>query len=273
MLGNEREATLSPGANHVDWDLDGATLSVTLKGWERSAPVDVLLMPLLMSKPGKVGDNLRLSPTDTLPVVFSGIGYGRYAVQAREHSVPGAGRGRVAGATVTLEEAQPDTEIELVLTDSRGVIRVVDERGLLVTDATVKAGEDQLMQITSGVFSLVNVPPASSVLVLAPGFTPVRRLVPSESPYDVVLTRGIQVRLHFVEGNPPIIQGILVWPGTDSPLPLHLFKVTRSPDSTEDFIVHNFPSHASVVYIPGPFDPPERHQPVRPDRNGVIRIR
>ena len=273
MLGNEREVTLSAGANYSDFDLQGATLKVTLKQWPRSAPVDISVRPVSMSRPGKVGDNLRVLPTDPLPVVFSGLSSGKYAVQAREHSAPGQEGDRVAGATVTLEDAQPETEVELVLTNSRGIVRVVDQTGVPIADATVKAGEDRLMQTSRGVFSLANVAPATSVLVSAPGFAPVLRLVPNESPFDIVLTRGSQVRLHFAGGNPPIIRGILHWPGTDSPVPLHLFTVTRLPDATGDFIVHNFPAVPGVVYIPGPFDPPERHQRVRPDANGVIQIR
>ena len=102
MLGNEREVTLSAGANYSDFDLQGATLTVTLKQWARRAPVDISVTPVSMSRPGKVGDNLRVLPTDPLPVVFSGLSYGKYAVQAREHSAPGQEGGRLAGATVTL---------------------------------------------------------------------------------------------------------------------------------------------------------------------------
>ena len=273
MLGNEREVTLSVGTNYTDFDLQGGTVKVTLKQWARRGPVDILVTPVSMSKPGKVGDSLRVLPTDPLPVVFSGLNYGKYAVQAKEHSGPGQQGGGVAGATVTLEEAQPETEIELVFTDNRGIVRVVDEAGISVANATVKAGEDRLMQTTRGVFSLANVAPATSVLVSAPGFAPVRRLVPNESPFDIVLTHGSQVRLHFIGGSPSIIRGSLLWPGTDSLVPLHLFAVTRSPDATGDYIVHNFPAVPGVVYVAGPFDPAERYQPVTPDANGVIRIR
>lgn len=273
MLGNEREVTLSAGANSYDWDLHGGTLRVTVKGWARSVPIDIRVVPLLMSKPGKVGDVVRLLPTGTHPVVFSGLNFGRYAVQASEHQDPPAQRRRLAGATVTIEEGRPETEVELELTDSRGVVRIVDNGGGPVSDATVKVGEDDLAETAPGVFSLANVPPATYVRVDAAGYTPVLRLVPSESPFDVVLSRGIQVRLHFVGGNPPLIKGSLAWPGTDSPVPLQRLAVTRSADGTGDFIVHNFPADPTVVYIAGPFEPPELHQVVRPDAHGVVHIR
>jgi hypothetical protein len=273
MLGNEREVTITPGANDVDFDLQGVTLKVTLEPRARRAPVDITVKPVNMSRPGKTGEGLRVRPTDPLPVVFSGLGYGKYAVQAREHSAPGEVGDRVAGATVTVEEAQPETEIELVLAHPRVILRVLDEAGVPAADATVTAGEERLMQTTRGVFSLGDVAPASSVVVAAPGFTPVIRLVPNESPFDVRLTRGKQVRLHFMGGNPPSLGGSLHWPGTESPVSLHRFAVTRSPDATGDFIVHNFPAVPGVVYIAGPFDPPEQYQPVTPDVNGVIRIR
>jgi hypothetical protein len=231
-----------------------------------------------MVRPGKMGENRRVLPTDPLPVVFSGLGYGKYAVQAREHSASGQEGGRVAGATVILEDAQPETEIELALRHGRGILRVVDQAGVPVADATVTAGtvttgEERLMETTRGVFSLANVVPATSVLVSAPGFVPVRRLIPNESPFDVTVTRGKQVRLHFGGGNPSSITGSLLWPGADFPVPLHRFAVTRAPDATGDFIVHNFPAVAGVLYIAGPFDPPEQYQPVTPDARGVIRIR
>jgi hypothetical protein len=275
MLGNEREVTLSVGANYSDFDLQGATLKVMLKQWTRRTPVDILVTPVFMSKPGKVGDTLRVPPTEPLPVVFNGLGYGKYAVQAREHSVPGQEGGRVAGASVILQEAQPETEIELALTAGGGILRVVDQGGVPVAGAIVKAGDERLMQTTDGVFSLGNVAPATLVLVSAPGFAPVLRLVPNEAPFDIVLTRGKQIRLRFMEGSPPVISGAgsFLWSGTESPIPLTLFEVTRLPDATSDYIVHNFPGVAGVVYIAGPFDPPERYQPVTPDANGVIRIR
>jgi hypothetical protein len=109
--------------------------------------------------------------------------------------------------------------------------------------------------------------------VTAAGFTPVLRLVPNESPFDVVLTRGKPVRLRFVGGSPPIAKGSLTWPGTDTPVPLHLFTVTRSSGGSGDFIVHDFPAVPGVIYIPGPFDPPDRYQPVTTDANGVVRVR
>ena len=273
MLGNEREVTLSVGANHTDFDLEGGTLKVTFTHWARRGPVDLVVTPVSMSRPGKVGDSLRVLATDPVPVVLSGLSYAKYAVQAREHGADGQHGGGVAGATVTLEEAQPEAAIELVFSDKGGTVRVVDEAGVLLANATLKAGEERLMQTARGVFSLGSVSPATSVLASAPGFAPVLRVVPNESPFNIVLTRGRQVRLHFAAGSPPIIRGSLLWPGTDAQVPLHLFAVTRSADPTGDYIVHNFPAVPGVVYIAAPFDPPERYQPIAPDSNGVIRIK
>jgi hypothetical protein len=273
MLGNEREVTLSAGANDIDFDLQGATLKLQLKEWTRRAAVEISVKHVWMPKPGKVGNTLRVLPTDALPIVFHGLSYGRYAVQAREHVATDQAGNRAAGATVTLVEAQPETEVELVLTDTVGTVRVFDPVGVPVVDALVKAGEDRLIQTAPGMFSLGNVVPSTTVLVTAAGFTPVLRLVPNESPFDVVLTRGKPVRLRFVGGSPPIAKGSLTWPGTDTPVPLHLFTVTRSSGGSGDFIVHDFPAVPGVIYIPGPFDPPDRYQPVTTDANGVVRVR
>ena len=272
MLGNEREVTFSAGPSERDFDLHGATLKVTLNQWARRAPIDMSVRPVWMTSPGKSGDILRVLPADPLPVVFSGLSYGKYAVQARENPAPGQKGHRTAGAIVTVEDGQAETEIELTLTDSAGIVRVFDQTGAPVADATVKAGDDRLMRAAPGVFSLANVVPATSLLVSAPGFAPVLRLV-KESPFDIVLTRGKPVRLQFAGGNPPLIKGILVWPGTDAPVPLHLFAVTRAQDASGDYIVHNFPEVPGVLYIPGPFDPPERYQSVAPDANNIIRIK
>jgi hypothetical protein len=273
MLGNEHEVKVDAGTNYFDFDLQGATLKVTLSPSPRRGPVDISVTPVAMSKPGKLGDSRRLVPAEPSTVVFSGLRHGKYAVQAREHAIPGQKGGRAAGATVLIEEGEPETEVELVLADGPGILRIVEPTGVPVADASVRAGEERLMQTGPGVFSLANVPPATIVLVTAPGFAPVLRLVANESPFDVVLTRGRPVRLQFAGGNPPIIRGSLTWQGTEAPVPLHLFAVTRTEDATGDFIVHNFPGVGAVVYIAGPFDPPERHQPVTPDANGVIRVK
>lgn len=273
MLGNEREVTLEVGANHTEFHLEGVALNVTLRRWPRQAAVDVSVRPLEMSGPGMGGEPLRIRPTDDLPVVFSGLRPGKYAVQAREEPVPGQEWGRVAGATVTLEYSSAETEIELELTHGGGAIRVVDQAGVPIANARVKAGEEQLMETAPSVFSLGGIAPATPVVVSAPGFVPVIRLVPRESPFDIVLLRGSQVHLQFVAGNPPVIRGSLVWPGTDVMVPLHLFAVTRLPGEAGGFVVHNFPAVPGVVYVAGPFDPPESYQPVSPNASGVVWIR
>ena len=252
MLGNEQEVTLSAGANERDFDLQGATLKVTLNQWARRAPVDISVTPVVMSRPGKVGDNRQVHPTDPLPYRVQRSQLREDAVQARECPAPGQGAGRVGGATVALDDAQPETEVELMLTDISGIVRVLDQTGAPIADATVKAGQDRLLQTSPGVFSLANVAPATSVLASAPGFTPVLRVVSNESPFDIVLTRGRQVRLQFAGGNPPIAKGSFVWPATDAPVPLHLFAVTRSADGTGDFIVHDFPAVPGVILYRGP---------------------
>jgi hypothetical protein len=273
MLGNDREATVSAGANSLDWDLQGATLRVTLRGWTHRAPVDIQLMQRSMSKPGKVGDVIRLSPTGSLPAVFTGISYGRYAVQAKEVLPAGVGPAQVAGTTIDVDQSG-EADVELELGDPPGIVRVFGDGNQLIGNATVRiaAGGNALNETEPGVFSLGDMAPSSLVLVSAPGFTPVCRLVPTQSPFDVFLVRGVRVRLLFIGGNVAVLAGILTWPGTDCAVPLDRFEVGRSSAAAADFIVRNFPADPNVVYIPGAFDPPERRVPITPDSNGVIRI-
>ena len=82
--------------------------------------MNVYITPLVMTKPGKVSDGLRLSPADGLPVVFSGLSYGSYAVQARERVAPDAGRGRLYIA----DPFDPPDRYVAVKPDVNGVIQV-----------------------------------------------------------------------------------------------------------------------------------------------------
>lgn len=273
MLGNEHQVAVAAGDNFVDWPLEGGTVRVFLKGWNRSTPVDIELTHLRMVRPGRTGENLRLLPSESLPVVFDGVGYGQYAIQAVEHEPNGSAVNRVAGSTLLLDAAHPDATVELELREPRVVLRVVDRTGNIVTNSGVFVRGKKIEASAPGVFALRDVAPGGFATIMAPGFTPVCRLIPNDS-MDIEVDPGRSLRLEFL-GTPavPVIRGMLSWPASDCPMPLDRFDVTRVIDAPNEFLIKNFPSDKGVVYIPGPFDAEHDYQPITPDQNGVIRVR
>ena len=278
FLGTERDVVLHAGDNVVEWSVRGGAVRVNLLGWDHVTPVTLILRHLQMTKPGLVGDGVRLTASDTVPVVLRGIAYGDYAVQARQHDPTGTIPDRIAGATITLDGRRDEVPVTLELKERRAIVRVVDTNHNPIEDASVGVNGEQLVRSDApGVFVADDIAPGVRVMVRAPGFTPLCRMIPDDRAVtEIVVDRGAVVQIDYSEGaglSEP--SGFLAWSGSDCKVLLSLFEfrsLSSSSDSTASFLITNFPNGSGMAFVPGSFDGPDKYQPIQQSRDGVVRV-
>lgn len=280
IVTDERMTRVAEGDNSVDWPIDSYSVKVHITGWDRAARLIVAARRMLMTAPGPTGTGRVINLGDELPVVIDGLSVGTYRIEVRQDARKPEVARAMGSAIVALDENHPDAIVRIDLKMSDRLLLVVDVSGVPVEKARVEASAgngDPLPAASPGTFSLADVMPGAFLNVAGPGLVGVCRIVPDEPQFRVELDAGIPVRLVF-SGRSDVKEpvGLLVWSGSECPVPLARLEYVSVPAETAgaiEFLVKAFPRAADLRYIVGPFDKPDAWLPIRIEPNGTVPIR
>lgn len=227
IASQERQLTLVPGSNVLDWAIDGGELSLELLNWDRSSEVQVTLTHAGGAEP------LVIAPTDEMPARLVGLALGRYHVSAKQEAVQRAS-GRVM---IELTEEERDQTVLLDLGSSPLRLVLRDERG-----APVDAGNIRGNKVADGVYELTE-PVGSPLLIRPPGFVPVCRVVPAEGILDVVVQHGQPRELRILghDGGSDSRMSMFT-PGSDCPIALRVLDPAVFPEDAPGTLRMTFAS-------------------------------
>jgi hypothetical protein len=255
LLGQERDVALRVGNNHVNYPIEGGTLTIDVEGWDAVRPVDIRLTRAEPITPGIFSVGRRVKDRAELPIVIDGLGFGTLLVQARVTDQPPMVS---PSLTVTLDPQQPWATLTLDLREYKARVRLLDPAGKSVTGARLSTMEQEaLPEIAPGIYSLESTAPGAQVTIRAADYTPLCRRAPALSELTVVLNQGIVVEFIFSGyanlTKPP---GRVTWPDTECPVALESFAYTQQSLTTEGarFTIERFPYSAALWYIRGAFD-------------------
>jgi hypothetical protein len=273
MLGREKTVAVREGANSCDWELTGGTLTLTLKGWNRTKTVSIYLTVRGSSSESPTkGNGMRLTGDEELPIRIPGLPFGTYRARANEF---GGGVSNIGSATLTA--AHPEGTIDLDLVDNNAILAVVDEAGQPIPESRLRwwprdapPGEE----VEPGRFSLKTTPVGQELRVRADGLVPACRVVSTAAgELQVTLRTGRPAHVWFSRpyaGVPP--GALLGLPGSDCPVLLSEFSYRVVPEadpSSVHLVFDNFPDPGGLVFV---WRADNSRPPIVTEPDGSVRI-
>jgi hypothetical protein len=151
------------------------------------------------------------------PARFVGLPLGEYTIAASTES----GLVSTTPGRVELSAEVPSAEADVLLGRHAGVLRLVDPSGLVVAGARASVGDAPLAEASPGVFRLDTVAAGERIQVLAPGFTPMCRVLVSGDLPELVLPLQAapeQMTLRLAPELPWQTGSLVGLPGSDCPV-------------------------------------------------------
>ena len=273
MLGRGKTVAVREGANSCDWELTGGTLTLTLKGWDRTKTVSIYLNATGSSSGGRdKGSGMFLRGDEELPIRIPGLPFGTYRARANE-----SGGGVSSIRSVTLSNAHPEGTIDLDLVDNNAILAVVDEAGQPVPGSRLRwgsLGTPPGEEVEPGRFSLKNVAVGAELRVRADGLVPACRVAATAAgELQVTLRTGRPAHVWFsrpYSGVPP--GALLGLPGSDCPVLLGEFNyhvVPEADPSSAHLVFDNFPDPGGLVFV---WRADNSRPPIVTEPDGSVRI-
>ena len=277
--GGERMVRFKRGRNAFDWSVEGGMLEIGIRNWDRSSPITLTIKRVRPSSPDASAEaEFQVATTEDLPVVWEGVPFADYAIQARQRRKTLEFASDQLPVSLTKDKAITSVDLELRLREA--VLLLRHPAGGVVEGAKVSTsyGRD-LKENQPGVFLLNDLPPGGSMLIQAPGFTPVCKLATSGSTMEVVLDVGTPIQVEFTSSPPTSIlepRGRLLGQGSDCLVSLYRFTYTLIPradtDSSSKFQFRNFPRGSTFLFVGSPADTIEKAQRVQVGPDGILRL-
>jgi hypothetical protein len=243
LLGAERQFAAVAGYNRVDWELPRGSLSISIRGWDRSSPVDVRLKVVAGPQAGGFTDG-RLTTDVALPYLFEGLALTSYSIEASQRPLSGPAKSS-RRELVKLEADRSRAEVTLNLESYGSTVVLRNTAGAPVRSAVVAGQlEGHAVEIEPGVYRLdAEVGRAGDeVSIAAPGYTPECRLAPPDGGrIELTMTPGVPARVRYLGvramSRP---EGEIMWPGTECWVSLRHFAA-RKLDGPTEFLLQNSP--------------------------------
>jgi hypothetical protein len=253
-IGATREVSLKEGYNELNWDVDGGTLKLGIKNWDRSSFVEVTLSRVKSPESGPTSQQAvsasevtsGIGVQDELPVTIEALELAEYVIKARQLIRGGIPRVSTP-VTVSLTSARSTAEVELELFPYESVIRLVDGSGQPVTGAQVRTVEGPVRETEPGAFSIngKHGNPGTEVQIRAPGYTPMCKAAPPN---------GVSVTVNLRVGQPAVLRylgrddlsrpvGQILPPGSDCWVSLSEFvhSLVKVSPTQVDVTIQNWP--------------------------------
>jgi hypothetical protein len=258
---------LKEGYNELNWDVEGGTIKLGIKSWDRSSYVTVDVRRVQSPASGPTSQQAvstaavtsAIDVRDELPVIIEALEFGEFVIEARQ-SIRG-GIPRVSTpVTVNLTPDRPTAEVELELFAYESAIRLVDGSWQPVVGAQVRTVEGAIREAEPGVFAMTgqNGNPGTEVQIRAPGYTSTCKAAP---PNGVSATVSLRI------GQPAVLRylgrddfsrpvGEILPPGSDCWVPLKDFvhSLSKVSPTQVDVTIQNWPG-GSVRYRLSPSFP------------------
>lgn len=273
VLGRGKTIAVREGMNSRDWELTGGTLTLTLKGWDRTRTVSIYLNATGSSSDGSgTGSGLFLRGDEELPIRIPGLPFGTYRARANES---GGGNSSIRSATLT--KTHPQATIDLELVDNNAVLAVVDEAGQPIPGSRLRWGSRGTppgKEVEPGRFSLKTVAVGEELRVRAEGLVPACRVAATVAgDLQVTLRTGRPAHVWFSRpyaGVPP--GALLGLPGSDCQVLLGEFNyhvVPEADPSSAHLVFDNFPDPGGLVFV---WRADNSRYPVVTEPDGSVRI-
>lgn len=262
LLGLAKAVHADPGSNHLDWDLPGGAVEITLDNWDRSSPVD-----LDLSRTRGVGEKsafegeTRLQESTRLPLDIQGLPTGSYSIRARQRT--GSGHRRVSGKEdFEISDRRAKAVVHLSLSDYDALVLLRDPTGLPVSGAQVTDGYRSVTEDSPGEYRLGgDAGPGTFLEIRAPNLAQVCRKAPDSGTLQVDLEPALSLQILYIGRSDltgPV--GQLQWQGSECPLKIVYMTtgtaVANRDTSTTSFLAVGLPNRRSFEFsIPGVLAP------------------
>ena len=274
-LSVTREVSLKEGYNELNWDVEGGTIKLSIKNWDRSSQVTVDLHRAKSASIGPTSEQAvsmssvtsAIGVGENLPVNIAALELSDYVIEARQILRDGTRRVSTP-VSVSLTPARLTADVELELVTYESVIKLINDSGQPVSGAQVRTVEGSIAEIEPGVFSISGQRgnPGIAVQIKAAGYTPVCKTAPAN---------GVSTTISLRVGQPAVLRylgrddftrpvGQVMPAGSDCWVTLGDFvhSLTKVSPTLVNATIQNWPggsvpyrisaSYPSTVLSPGP---------------------
>lgn len=226
------------GTNGFEWDLEGGSLEVRLKGWNQASPAVVNII----GDDSSVSRSLRPGAEPTIRI--RGFKLGEYKVAAQQEHI-----GLVSElVAVRLTASRLEAIVTLDLTSPKRRLVLRDGTGRPVSGAVLRDAVPEAIEVEPGVYAIHGVPPGAALRIKPPaGYVPTCRIIPAGDLVDVTLQAGRVAELVMPVGIARITRqagAFIDVPTSECPVPLTDFWTQPLPGDEREparFVVEGFP--------------------------------
>jgi len=230
-------ARLRRGANTIDWTINQkGTIYVRVVDFVRDMELRIQLRGIGPSAMWSI----KSPDAEGNAVTWEGLTAGTYEVSATQSQLVSDVK------TVVIDANHSSASIDLILHSNTSRLWVRDDRGGPILDPVFYPGSPRPALIGPGLYSLEGVAPGTKLRVSGRGLVPVCRVVPRDGDAEVILGIGRATVLWLEKlgstAASVILNGILVFPGSDCPIPLTEFGAIQVTGTDLRIRVDRLPS-------------------------------